>query len=152
MPELSLYYPVAPHHETRAWGVREARVHRHNGVDLALEADQAIRAPFACTVWLAGSRPGASEQFVSLLSKESYRFPDGVTCKVELTLIHLKDVRVREGDKLSAGDLIAHGTGSHLHIAPKRVKNGWFGHRDLDRNDADNTFDPTPYWNGVYPG
>ena len=157
MTELALYYPVSPHRVNRVWGVRDSSYkkfgfERHNGIDLALEEGQEVLAPFDCKVSLAGNHPKASGNFVCLLSTHAYRFPDGKECRVELTLMHLRKIEAKEGDRLSAGDIVAHGSDAngHLHIAPKRVKKGWFGYRDLDRNDADNTFDPEPYWNGLY--
>jgi hypothetical protein len=36
-------------------------------------------------------------------------------------------------------------------MAPKRVRMTFLGgYRDLDTNDAANTFDPEPYWVGRY--
>lgn len=161
MTELALYYPVSPHQVMRGWGVRDEYYKdlgftKHNGVDLALEDNQEVCAPFDATVSLAGNRPKTSGNFLCLLSTNTYRFADGIECRVELTFMHLKEIVVKEGDRVSVGDVIARGGGTgqsfvpHLHISPKRVKRGWFGYRDLDRNDADNTFDPEPYWNGVY--
>ena len=161
MKPLSLYYPVFPHKVNRAWGFVDALYQQygfthHNGIDLALFEGQEVRAPFDGVVTLVGNQPNGSGNFVCVVSSASYAFDDGVTCKVELTFMHLKEFRVEQGAKLGVGDLIALGgktgqaTGSHLHLAPKRVKKGWLGYRDLDKNDAGNTFDPEPYWNKRY--
>jgi len=161
MVSLSLSYPVAPHIVNRAWGVADAEYRkfgfaRHNGVDLALNEGQDIYAPFPCSVALVGTQPNGSGLFVCLLSRRSYEFPDGVHSRVELTFMHLKDVVVAKGAILEEGTLIAHGgksgaaTGFHTHLAPKRVKRGLIGYRDRDRNNANNTFDPEPYWSGRY--
>jgi len=70
--------------------------------------------------------------------------------------MHLSEVPVSGGTKLSVGDQVALGghsgyaTGSHTHMAPKRVRMGLLrGYRDRDLNEAGGTFDPEPYWNGI---
>lgn len=161
MKQFSLSYPVRPHEVTRAWGVhdelyRAFGFERHNGIDIALHEGQEIRAPFTGTVTLIGNQPKGSGIFLCLLSREPYDFPDGKRALVELTFMHLKETCVRESVRVTEGTLIARGgntgrsTAPHLHLAPKRVKRGIIGYRDLDRNDANNTFDPDPYWSGVY--
>lgn len=161
MNPLSLYYPVSPHKVNRGWGVEDALYERfgftkHNGVDLALADGQPIYAPFDGIVSLVGAQPRGSGNFLCLLSTEAYDFEDGKKCRVELTFMHLKEWSVKEGARVGIGDLIALGgrtgqtTGAHVHIAPKRVRKGLLGYRDLDRNDANNTFDPEPYWNEQY--
>ncbi len=158
MNALSLCYPVTPHIVNRAWGVEDVLYKqygfsKHNGIDLALADGQEVRAPFTCKVTLVGNQPKGSGHFVCLVSSEKYDFPDGISAYVEITLMHLKESKVHPGQRLGIGDLVALGgrtTDSHLHLAPKRVKKGFFGYKDLDENDADNTFDPEPYWNGSY--
>jgi len=161
MPKLSLYYPVSPHVVNRAWGMEDDLYKkygftRHNGVDLNLVEGQEIRAPFDATVSLVGYQPRGSGIFVCLVSSTAYDFDDGKSARVELTFMHLKDVCVVEGETVGVGDRIALGgitgetTGAHVHIAPKRVKKGLLRYRDIDRNNADGTFDPEPYWNGTY--
>jgi murein DD-endopeptidase MepM/ murein hydrolase activator NlpD len=161
MPPLSLYYPVTPFTVNRSWGVidelyRKFGFVRHNGVDLALADGQDIYAPMDGIVTLVGNQPNGSGVFLCLLSRNAYQFPDGKECRVELTFMHLSETLVREGTRVSVGDKIARGghtgktSGPHLHLAPKRVKKTLFGYRDLDRNDANNTFDPAPYWNGSF--
>ncbi|MEK7080195.1 MAG: M23 family metallopeptidase [Patescibacteria group bacterium] len=161
MNPLALYYPLKPHQVTRAWGVpdpiyRMFGFERHNGVDLALTVGDEIRAPFACRVGKVSDEPNGSGIFVSLLSQEEYIFLDGKTSIVELTFMHLMLPLVSPGEELRVGELVALGgstgfsTGSHTHLAPKRVTFADSGYTDVDTNDADNTFDPTPHWNGLY--
>ncbi len=161
MNRLALYYPVEPFLATRGWGVEDARYRQfgftlHNGVDLALSVGDSIRTPFDCRVTRIGNQPLGSGIFISLLSKEPYEFDDGKTCMVEITFMHLLVTIVKEGDELRAGELISLSgmtgftTGSHTHMAPKRVILGHLGYEDFDENDANNTFDPGPFWNGVY--
>jgi len=161
--ELELYYPVNPHHVNRAWGVEDSLYGnygfaRHNGVDLALVTGQLIRAPFDCRVIKVGNQPAGSGNYICLLSKNEYTFEDGMTCHVEITFMHLQAAIAREGNELSVGDMVAFGdntgqsTGSHTHMAPKRVTmvGGGGAYIEADHNDAADTFDPEVYWIGVY--
>lgn len=162
MPRLSLYFPVTPHIVNRGWGVRDPLYQafgfvRHNGVDLALREGQPIYAPFDCRVTEIGVEPMGSGLYICLLSRGKHGFDDGHATRVEITFMHLSKAWVRVGTTLSVGDLVAFGgstgttTGSHTHLAPKRVHMTLLGgYRDHDHNDANNTFDPEPYWNGLY--
>lgn len=164
MERLSLYYPVEPHLAIRIWGIEDERYRRfgfkrHNGVDLALPVGDSIRTPFPSRVVRIGNEHEGAGIFVCLLSTEPLMFDDGVSAYVEITFMHLLLTIVAEGDELSAGELIALGgltgyatyaTGGHTHMAPKRVTLGTAGYEDIDHNDAGNTFDPGPYWNGKY--
>jgi len=161
MSLLALYYPVMPHIVNRAWGVEDPSYKafgftRHNGVDLALVNGQPICAPFDCTVTKIANEPNGSGLYVCLLSRGKHDFFDRISARVEITFMHLSEVSTTVGTKLSVGDLVAlgghtgHATGSHAHMAPKRVRMGLLGgYRDRERNDADGTFDPEPYWNGI---
>jgi murein DD-endopeptidase MepM/ murein hydrolase activator NlpD len=162
MRRLSLYFPVTPHVVNRAWGVPDALYHefgfvRHNGIDLALAHGQPIHAPFDCRVTEAGNEPEGSGLYVCLLSRGKHAFDDGIEARVEITFMHLSSTPVRVGARLSVGAVVALGgntgrsTGPHTHMAPKRVRMTFLGgYRDLDTNDAANTFDPEPYWVGRY--
>ena len=159
MGRLALYYPVTPHIINRAWGVADVAYEefgfsRHNGVDLALSTGQRIHSPFDCRVTKIGNEPNGSGLYVCLLSRGKHAFDDGHASRVEITFMHLSEVGVAVGTPLSVGDLVAFGghtgraTASHTHVALKRVRmNLVGGYRDRDRNDANNTFDPEPYWN-----
>lgn len=159
MERLSLYYPVTPHIVNRGWGIADTAYKqfgfiRHNGVDLALATGQTIYAPFDCRVTKIGNESNGSGLYVCLLSRRKHGFDDGQTSRVEITFMHLSAVHIQVGTKLSVGDVVALGgdsgrtTGSHTHMAPKRVRMRMVGgYSDRDRNDANNTFDPEPYWN-----
>ncbi|MDP2815213.1 MAG: M23 family metallopeptidase [Rectinemataceae bacterium] len=161
MERLALYYPVIPHIVNRPWGVEDTAYEelgfsRHNGIDLALVTGQPIYAPFECRVSKIGNEPNGSGLYVCLLSRRRHGFDDGLTSRVETTFMHLSEVHTTVGAKLSVGDVLGLGgqtgraTGSHTHMAPKRVRMNHFrGYRDRDRNEASNTFDPEPYWNGL---
>jgi len=161
MARLALYYPVTPHVVNRGWGVQDRSYEqfgftRHNGVDLGLNTGQSVHAPFDCRVSKIGNEPNGSGLYVCLLSRGKHDFEDGRASGVEITFMHLSAVNVAVGATLSVGDVVALGghtgraTGSHTHMAPKRVRmNLLGGYADRDRNDANNTFDPEPYWNGT---
>lgn len=162
MKQLSLAYPVQPHRISRGWGVvdpvyeREFGFTRHNGIDIPLSKETEVRAPLDGKITLVGNKKSSSGGFVCLVSKDCFQFPDGKRARVELTFMHLSKILVHEGARVQAGDVLAQGSTtdrsgeSHLHLAPKRVKRGIIGYRDLDTNDANNTFDPTPFWSGGY--
>lgn len=159
MGRLALYYPVMPHVVNRRWGVPDPSYEEfgftlHNGVDLALSTGQPIYAPFDCRVTKVANEPNGSGLYICLLSRGKHGFDDGHTARVEITFMHLSEVSVSVGTKLSVGDLVALGghtgraSGSHTHMALKRVRmNIVGGYRDSDTNEASNTFDPEPYWN-----
>lgn len=161
MLRLALYFPVMPHIVNRGWGVpdpayKEFGFARHNGVDLDVADGQPLYAPFECRVTKIGNEPNGSGLYVCLLSRRKHRFDDGKSARVEITFMHLSEVRVTEGTALLVGDVFGLGghtgraSGSHTHMAPKRVRMRVLGgYSDQDRNDAHNTFDPEPYWNGL---
>lgn len=155
MAQLSLYYPVRPHAVSRGWGVADPMYTRfgfqtHNGIDIPLSEGDEIRSPIDGKVTLSGHQKGTSGIFLSLVSSSPSDFPDGTRARIELTFMHLSATLVQDGAQVSVGTPIARAGHTHIHIAPKRVRKGFFGYRDLDRNDADNTFDPEPFWNGRY--
>lgn len=148
MAQLSLYYPIRPHAVSRAWSTIDSK--KHNGIDIDITEDHEIRSPIDGTVTLSGHHKGSAGVFVSIVSSTPWDFPDGTRAYVELTFLHLSATLVEDGARVSVGTPIARSGSGHVHLAPKRVRKGFFGFRDLDRSDADNTFDPEPYWNGRY--
>lgn len=161
MAQLVLHYPVNPHQINRGWGVADPLYSqfgftRHNGVDLALVDGQLIRAPFPCTVVKIGNEPKGSGLYLCLLSRAAYQFPDGKKARVELTFMHLSRTLVQIADICNVGTPVAAGghsglvTGSHTHLSPKRVTRHKTEYTAIDHNDAADTFDPAPYWSGLY--
>lgn len=165
--KLKIAYPVRPFFVNQPWGVFNAIYNqfgfsRHNGVDLALIDGQRISAPFDCEVIRVGTpenglwQPNGGGIFVGILSKEMYDFEDGKQAKVLIDFLHCKKILVSEGQTLSVGDALADGdntgfsTGHHTHVQFRRVI--WSNKQiiTVDQNDANNSFDPTPYWTGVY--
>jgi murein DD-endopeptidase MepM/ murein hydrolase activator NlpD len=149
----------------------------HNGVDVAIGADRLIRAPFAGQIVRAATKENGEWQpqgggiFVSLLSNEPFTFDDGVTAFVLADFLHCEHLIVKAGASVEPGFALAYAdntgfsTGHHTHIqlrrekiipapanAPTsyRVRNDFQYLMDVDRNDANNSFDPTPYCSGTY--
>lgn len=153
---LELFYPVYPHKVNQKWGVYDPRYQKygfkqHNGVDLDLVDGQEIRAPFDCTVIKVAYQTGGG-LFVGILSKNLYEFEDS-HAYVLLDFLHCKEIKVSVGQKVKVGELLALGdstgdsTGPHTHMQC-RWKDGNLN--DLEKNDANNSFDPTPHWTGHY--
>lgn len=103
--------------------------------------------------------------------------PDGVTiefpaasCRVLFDFLHLQSFTVQEGQHVNAKDILAtpdntgFSTGPHCHIQPRREflqpapPNTPASYRylngeiliDVDKNDANNSFDPTHFWSGIF--
>ena len=96
----------------------------------------------------------------------------GTPTFVLLDFFHCQEIKVSIGDHVAIGQLIALGdntgvtTGSHTHMQPRRESivpapagatiNAYrfMGSEvcfmDFNKNDANNSFDPAPYWNGTY--
>lgn len=172
--KLELFYPVRIYKVNSHWGVfvedpnnpghsiyEKFGFKLHNGEDLALVDGQEIRAPFDCVVVRAGTRengmwqPNGGGIYLGLLSKNFYDFPDG-TYQVLIDFLHCQELKVKEGDEVKVGELVALGdstgfvTGAHTHMQPRRVI--WVNRTltFIDKNDANGSFDPDPYWNGHY--
>lgn len=149
---------------------------RHNGNDVALGADKLIRAPFAGTLNYVATKenglwqPNGGGVFVSLLSKDQYLFDDGVIAYVMADFLHLEQPLCSLGDEVLLGTVLAitdntgFSTGPHTHIQLRRVQKGQgladsprfsrpgedVGYVLVDHNEANNTFDPTPYFTKTY--
>lgn len=161
---LSLIYPTKPYIKNlkNPWGFYDPANYsqfgftRHNGEDFALGNPPELRSPFDSEVIRTGNQPKGGGLFAGLLSQQEYDFDDGIKCRVLIDFLHCKEIKVKEGDKLKIGDLIAiadntgFSTGPHTHGQYRRVN--WDGKTitTIDKNDANNSFDPTPYWSGLY--
>ena len=161
MAKLELFYPVRPYRVNQPWGVyddlyKQFGFTQHNGIDIALVNGQPIHAPFDCSVVRIGNQPQGGGIFVGLLSKNTYTFPDGITCFVLIDLLHCQMIKVMDGQSVRVGDVVALGdntglsTGQHLHMQCRRVQMIGRDMVDVDRNGANNTFDQSKYWTGVY--
>lgn len=165
MDTLRLYYPAKPFRINQAWGIynpayQQFGFSRHNGVDLALGIDKTLYAPVDGTIVRTGNQPTGGGIFLGLMS-DVKQFPDG-QCRVLIDLLHCDHLLVKDGDVVKAGDKLAvadntgFSTGPHTHMQPRRVSywNGKVGDAlswtPADKNDANDSFDPTPYWTGIH--
>ena len=175
--KLSLYYPVKPHKINRPWGFLSLAEYqrfgfsRHNGIDIALVNGQPIFVPLEADVLKIGNEPNGGGISVSILSSQENTFEDGKESYVFLDFLHCQEIKVSVGDHVLPGQLLALGdntgitTGSHTHMQPRReqvvlappgatrvfkIKGEDKCLVDFDSNDANNTFDPEPYFNGKY--
>lgn len=151
---------------------------RHNGTDVALGNDKVVRAPFDGTIINAATRENSKWQpngggiFISLLSSEPSSFDDGKEAFVLADFLHCERLLVSEGQTvfpaqaLAIADNTGFSTGPHTHIQLRRVfvrnskppkgistyrvfaQNVWL--ENVDNNDANNTFDPSPYYTKTY--
>jgi murein DD-endopeptidase MepM/ murein hydrolase activator NlpD len=77
-----------------------------------------------------------------------------MTARVLMDFLHLKQINAIEGTHYHVGDVLAvqdntgFSTGPHTHIQPRRVTWDGITITTLDKNDANNSFDPTKFWNG----
>ena len=162
----SFYYPVKPHKLNQEWGRYDPKTYsqfgftRHNGQDVNLINGQPISAPFAGTCVRTGNQPSGGGIFLGVMSEE-FEFKDG-KYRVLADFLHCKELLITEGTKVKVGDIIALGdntgfsTGPHTHVQWRRASfwNGWTGDKltwvNPDKNEANNSFDPEPYFNGEY--
>lgn len=157
---MKLHYPVKPWRLTQTWGVvnpayQQFGFNRHNGIDVALGRNAIVRAPFDCQVVRVGYQPNGGGVFMGVISDEEYDF-NGLKARVLIDALHLQAIKATEGQKLAAGDIMAiadntgWSTGPHTHFQFRRVSWDGIKFTNLEINDANNSFDPTPYWSGLY--
>ena len=153
------YKPARPFTITQAWGVlnpayAQFGFSHHNGIDFALQADGKLRAPCRGIVVRTGNQPLGGGIFLGLMTEE---FDRPIGTRVLIDFLHCAILLKKEGDIVKIGDVIAiadstgFSTGPHTHMQTRRVVdwNGgvgdalqWIG---VDKNDANNSFDPMPY-------
>lgn len=156
------YYPQDTWNVTQKWGVHRPEIYgrfgftQHNGVDTALAPNKLIKAPFPCVVHKIGFQPNGGGIYLSILSQEAYEWEDGKKAWVLWDFLHLEKTSVPVGAKhdtasvLATGDNTGFSTGPHTHHQCRRVLSTPDGLIDVDINDANNSFDPEPYFVG-YP-
>lgn len=197
MAPFSPHPPIDPMNVNQAWGTLDPKHYdqfgysRHNGTDIAISPTGVVRAPFDGTIVRTGFQPTGGGIFCGLLSKDEFVFPvwqsktpekaedgsnDGImitfpaaTCFVLIDFLHMKELHVKEGQAIKAGDVLGiqdntgFSTGPHTHIqsrrehllpAPQSVQSAfrYMGDHilmDVDKNDANNTFDISLFWNQI---
>ena len=123
----------------------------HNGLDIVAYDGQPVFASHDGTV-LRAENDGPNGIRVDLVSDTPYLFKDNRAFYIKSTYAHLKDYSVKVGQKVTAGEVIAHAdntgysTATHLHFGCKKV---FKSHWNWDLVEPDNgyagCFDPLPY-------
>lgn len=156
---IEIFKPIKPWIVTRAWGVYDPLYEKfgfslHNGIDVRI-VDKVTRAkaPFDCSIFKIGNQPAGGGLFVGLLSRFEYQFPDGIRCRILVDFLHLHSVLAQAGQNLGVGDDVAicdntgaASTGPHSHSQWRRVFYDGISLTNVDKNSANNSFDPTPYF------
>lgn len=171
MSRLSLWYPAKPFIVRQGWGIYNPaylrfKFSKHNGVDFLPGEDNVLRAAVAGKVIRVDNFPTGGGIFVSTITDLEYDEWDAplsqTKSRVILDYLHCEKILVQEGQHVNVGDIIAipdntgFSTGPHTHMQGRRAI-GWNGQvgnnlfwENVDKNEANNSFDPTPYWNGYY--
>lgn len=165
MEPFKIYWPAKPFYIHQVWGLYNPMYMQfgfslHNGVDFALGADKTLYAPCDGTIVRTGNQPTGGGIFVGMITPPRF-FPDGVLHNVLIDFLHCEKLLVKEGQWVKVGDPIAIAdntglsTGPHTHMQLRRVRwNGLTGDKvsyvPVDVNNANNSFDPSPYWGTVY--
>jgi murein DD-endopeptidase MepM/ murein hydrolase activator NlpD len=165
MNAFKIYWPAKPFVLNQGWGIynpiyQQFGFSRHNGIDIALGTDKKLYAPCDGQIVRIGSQPTGGGNYFGMMTGP-WDFADG-SYRVLLDFLHCESISVQEGQMLKVGDFMAiadntgFSNGPHTHIQPRRVKfwNGQFGTNlawtTEDVNDANNSFDPLPYFGNFY--
>lgn len=171
--KVEFNWPIKPHALNQGWGAHRPDVYGqfgftdHNGLDHAFFDSKNIYAPCDGLLDWMDNQPNGGGIYVSLVSDPmdfpafSCVTPDGRTVafksgtyRTRIDFLHLEKPLVKVGQRVKAGDLIAIGdntgfsTGPHCHTQWRRVEGPNNAH--VDTNDANNSFDPTQFFTGVY--
>lgn len=157
--KLELCFPTKPYKINQVWGVRDDfykqfGFSQHNGVDIRNFGK--LFAELDCEYYRTLWQPNGGGLTLGVLSTNTYQFPDGKEARVLIDYLHLSKIILQPGKKAGVGDLIAVPgntgvtTGPHCHIQYRRVKVKDGKVVELDKNQANNSFDPEPYRNGWF--
>lgn len=158
---LELYYESKPFVLTQKWGVYDPKTYRkygydrHSGIDIQHGINGRIRAPFDYEIYRTLWQPSGGGRVLSIISKNEYQAPDGQQAHVLVDYLHLSAYKQTEGEgKCGALICIAGNTGvttgPHVHISYRWVREIDGDWKDVEKNEANNTFDPMPFYNGKY--
>jgi murein DD-endopeptidase MepM/ murein hydrolase activator NlpD len=161
MPRFTFPYPVKPWRLTQSWGIYNPAYERfgfsrHNGVDVGHGEDRIIRAPFTGTIVRTGNQPEGGGIFCGLYSSDVFTFLDQKEARVLVDFLHCERLLITEGQTVFRGQAIAiagntgFSTGPHTHIQLRRGEWRDTYFEPADQNDANNSFDPAPYYTGTY--
>lgn len=152
-----IYIPINPWIITQPWGVlndiyKQFGFSRHNGIDSALGHDDLVRAPFDVEIVKKGNQPNGGGIYVGAISKTEYLFPDGKRAKILVDFLHCERIIAQEakdyirGEPLAIQDNTGFSTGPHTHSQWRRVTWNGITITEIDKNDANNSFDPSKFF------
>jgi murein DD-endopeptidase MepM/ murein hydrolase activator NlpD len=162
MQKLTLPFEVKPFVINQEYGVYRPDIYKqfgftcHNGIDVRLGNRKEVRAPFDFVVTQVLWQPNGGGHVVGIMSLDEFKHPDGDRANVQIDFMHLERVLLKAGDRGVVGDLVAiadntgFSTGPHTHIRYKWQRRRGSRWVDVDKNDAQNSFDPKPYRTGDF--
>lgn len=156
MPRL--YYPVKPWNVTQAWGIYNPAYlqfgfSKHNGIDVQQGTDRIVYCPIKNLDVYDTQYGDATGWRVKGNTRDVYDFPDGIRAKLNIIVMHGEKILCKTGDTLQVGDQMmisdntGFSTGPHVHFMVRRVHPVTL--ELLDKNDADNSIDPAPYFTSL---
>lgn len=157
---LRLAYEAKPFTITQAWGVHAPELYerfgftKHNGLDIKHGINRRLRAPFDYQVYRTLWQPYGGGNVLTIISTEHYESPYGLA-RVMVDYLHL-DKYIKAQGEGKKGDLLALAgstgfvLGAHTHIQHRWVEQDGSKWKVLGKNDANNSFDPVPFYTGDY--
>lgn len=165
--KFEFYYIAKPYHQNQAWGVlnidpktgksiyEQFGFRLHNGEDIGFSKDKTVYCPIDAAVYRKLNQPNGGGIVVSILT-DMYLWMDGKKAKCLIDFMHLEKILVDEGQKVSIGQKIAiadntgFSTGEHCHVQCRRVVQIGKDLIDVDKNGANDSFDHSKYYTGLY--
>lgn len=162
MKELKLPYEIKPYTVSQQWGIYRPEVYgqfgftNHNGEDVLPGLRKEVRAPFDYEVVAIKWQPNGGGLVCTIVSQSEYEGPGGKPANVFIDFLHLQSIEVVVGQRGELGDLLCYAdntgfsTGPHTHIAHTWVKRMGAKWVNVEKNDANGTFNPTPFRDGTF--
>lgn len=171
---LRITYPFKPYVITQVWGnvtdayakqFNDPNFKRHNGIDANVGKFDVLgnvvsEYPVYCpvegfTVKKVDFAPQGGGNELWLISDEKLQIGD-TEAYAYMPLCHAKKILVKPGDKLKLGQLMmiadntGFSTGIHTHMGLYRVEYTNATIHLLDQNDAEGSYDPSPFFSNTY--
>lgn len=156
LAKLTLAYECKPWRITQPWGVpyNLFGIKYHHGIDVGHGLNRRLRAPFDYEIYRTLWQPKGGGRVLTIVSRETYQSPFG-PAKVMVDYLHL-DEYIKTHGAGDKGDLLAlagntgYSTGPHTHIQYKWVRENGNEWQELEKNQANNSFNPEPFRDGTY--
>lgn len=168
-PDLKLWYPYKRYFVTQGWGNPNSAYEQfgfklHNGIDAIATTNSNdpdhTTWPLYCpaenmVVQSIQNYPNGGGNMLFLMSKDKVRMFEQ-ECYVWMVFMHCKKILVPIGYQPALGELVAiadntgFSTGPHTHFGIYRVGYDGVNITYIDKNDAENSFDPSLFWTGGY--